>query len=163
MRLTLIVLVVIVACTQSQKKGLESMSTEEINKILGSFSENEAIFTEKDISFDSIVTYAGRRSQGDKSVRIKLKMFFFGDKCRGYYNLADTDNKNLQIFGKNVGGNWALKSVTKLNMEEVGGYMLMIIKDNVCEGIWSNGEVNFKKGSMHLVKQNTDYNLITDW
>jgi len=139
------------------------MGPEQINSILRNFSETDEIFISDNISFDSIVTYAGLRILEDKNEKIKLKLFFYGEYCRGYYNLPEKDIKNLQVFGMNINNDWILKCVTKLNMEEAGGYLFFSMKDNEYEGIWSNGGVNFKKGFLHLFRQDKDYNIIADW
>jgi len=161
-RLVLFFFLIVLGCTES-KKPSEKISPEEINSILGQFQESDAIFTEKGVAFDSILTLAGTRLRDGIDERIKMKLFFYGPHCRGYFNLPLTDDKNLQVFGKNIDNQWILKCVTKLNMEEVGGYMLIEQKKSIYQGIWSNGHVNFKNEKIRLVKNSTDYNILTDW
>ena len=49
-------------------------------------------------------------------------------------------------------------------MEEAGGYMIYWQGENDSyEGIWSNGEVNFKQGKIILDRQVIDYNTLTIW
>ena len=141
-------------------KSLKNLSNKEINKILSFVNENDPAFVEKGISFDSVATYAGIRTLNNNSERIKARLYFFGNLTRGYFNLADFDEKNLQVFGKKVNNTWALKCVTKLNMEEAGGY---IILDHLNDGIWSNGHHSFKMGTLSWSKQNIDYDILQSW
>ena len=161
-RVLLFFSLIILGCSQS-KLEKDQMSTETVNSILGQVSENDSAFTEKGIAFDSIITLAGVRLLENKSERIKVKLFFFGDNCRGYFNLIDKDSKNLQFFGSKIDNKWALKCVTKLNMEEVGGYIIFWPSDKDIKGVWSNGDVNFKQGKIILTKQELDYNILTVW
>ncbi len=142
------------------EKDLTSLSNDDINLLLSHFDAEDPVFVNKEVQFDSILTIAGIRSIDDESERIKSKLFFFGEHTRGYFNLADSDTKNLQVFGKKIGDLWVLKSVTKLNMEESDGY---IILDKNYDGIWSNGNINFRKGSIALKKQNIDYTELNTW
>ncbi|MEE9374370.1 MAG: hypothetical protein V3V00_15045, partial [Saprospiraceae bacterium] len=154
---------IVLGCSESknQQKGL---SNEEVNLILDEIREDDSAFTQKGIEFDSIVTLAGNRVLNSEKVRVKLKLFYFGNHCRGYFNLPDLDTKNLQFFGKKINNMWALKCVTKLNMEEAGGYILFnYTKKNDITGFWSNGHVNFKQGKIVLAKQELDYNTLTVW
>lgn len=160
-RLAFLFGLIILSCSES-KHTKRSLKAEDINSILSHIQENSPVYTEKGIAFDSIVTLAGVRSL-DNDERLKMKLFFFGDHCRGYFNLADTDTKNLQFFGKKVEDAWALKCVTKLNMEEAGGYILLWKDSQDYSGIWSNGHVNFEKGEITLAKQAIDYNTLTVW
>jgi len=153
---------IIVGCGESARQN-EKLNTSQINSILGHIQENDPAFTEKGITFDSITTLAGIRSLEEKQERIKMKIFYFGENCRGYFNLPNQDAKNLQFFGKKVDNRWALKCVTKLNMEEVGGYIIFNRGLNSYDGIWSNGDVNFNKGKIILSKQELDYNTLTVW
>ncbi len=153
---------VILGCAESESK-YERISAHEINAILGEFGDTDAVFTSKGVSFDSIVTYAGKRMLNGTIEKTKLKLFFYGEYCRGYFNLPEKDTKNLQVFGKKISGDWILKCVTKLNMEEAGGYIFLVKEENAYNGIWSNGHVNFKKGNLRLQKQKLDYNILTDW
>ena len=147
----------IAGCGNSELKDL---SNAEINEIMVHVNEDDPSFVEKGIAFDSIITLAGFRELDDKKERIKAKLYFFGERTRGYFNLADLDNKNLQVFGKKVEGDWAIKCVTKLNMEEVGGYILWSPGE---DAIWSNGHYNFQKGNLSWTKQNTDYDVLETW
>lgn len=161
-RVLLLFSIIIIGCSGPSKQN-ENLNNDQINSILGQLQENDPVYTQKGISFDSIVTLAGIRSVNDKQERIKMKLFYFGDNCRGYFNLADLDSKNLQFFGKKVDNRWALKCVTKLNMSEVGGYIIFDKDSKGLDGIWSNGDVNFQKGDIILTKQELDYNTLTVW
>lgn len=152
-----LVILIFVSCNAP---SLRSLSTDQINAILRQINENDEAFTQKEVSFDSIITLAGTRHLESKAERIKLKLFYFGDRSRGYYNLSDRDVSNLQIFGQKIEGLWVFKCVTKINMEEAGGYL--IIQDQ-SKGIWSNGHVNFRKGLLELEKKYTDYNELEAW
>ena len=147
-------------CYGCDNSSLESLDKVEINKILANVDENDPEFVKKEVPFDSIITSAGSRSLNANSERIKAKLYYYGDRTRGYYNLSDRDEKNLQVFGRKVGDLWALKCVTKLNMEEVGGYII-INPDG--SGIWSNGHYNFETGTISLNKQNRDYTELESW
>lgn len=147
-------------CYGCDNSTLESLSVHEINNILSYVNENDPEFVKKDVPFDSIVTSAGIRSIDGISENIKARLYYYGDRTRGYYNLSDRDEKNLQVFGRKVGDRWAIKCVTKLNMEEVGGYII-VGPDN--RGIWSNGHYNFKMGTISLKKQNIDYDDLESW
>jgi len=142
------------------EKGLEEWGKVEINTLLSKVDVSDPVFVEKDIKFDSIVTIAGTRKLGTTSERIKCKLFFFGQNMRGYFNLADQDDKNLQVFGKRIDQHIALKSATKINMEESDGYLIL---DDNYNGIWSNGNINFQTGSISMKKQNTDYTSLDTW
>lgn len=141
-------------------KTLDQWDSSEINLLMANINIEEPIFTQKDIHFDSIVTLAGTRIVGKKLESIKLKLFYFGGYIRGYYNLSDQDNKNLQIFGKKLGPHLAFKVATKINMKESDGY---IVLNNSHMGIWSNGSVNFAKGTIALTKNNKEYTLLDRW
>lgn len=147
-------------CYGCDDRTLESMTAEEINQILSHVNEEDPAFVAKDIAFDSVVTSAGSRTINGKVERVKSRLYFYGDLTRGYFNLADRDEKNLQVFGKKVEGNWVIKCVTKLNMEEVGGYMILSPDGN---GIWSNGHISFKTETITLNKKNTDYDALKTW
>lgn len=147
-------------CCGCDNRSLESLSVDEINSILSNVNEDDPGFVQKNVSFDSIITSAGTRTVEGKNERMKMRLYFYQDRTRGYFNLADRDDKNLQVFGKKVDGNWAIKCVTKLNMEEVGGYIILGPDNN---GIWSNGHYNFKKEYLTLKKQNTDYDDLKSW
>ena len=103
-------------CCGCDNRSLESLSVDEINVILSNVNEDDPGFVQKNVSFDSITTTAGTRSLEGKNERIKMRLYFYQDRTRGYYNLADRDDKNLQVFGRKVDDNWAIKCVTKLNM-----------------------------------------------
>ena len=147
-------------CSGCGTSDLTSMTPEEINNLLSQVDEDSPRFVEKGNSFDSIVTAAGIRTNADTNERVKMKIFYFGDLLRGYFNLTDKDDKNLQVFGKKTGDMWVIKCVTKLNMEEVGGYM--ILQDNR-KGIWSNGNISFRSERINLTKQNIDYDVLQTW
>lgn len=147
-------------CYGCDNRSLEKLKPEEINSILANVSEDDPAFVQKGISFDSIVTLAGTRTIGNKTERIKFRLYHFQHLTRGYFNLTDRDDKNLQVFGKLIDGNWVIKCVTKLNMEEVGGYIILQPDRN---GIWSNGHINFKTETIALKKQTTDYDDLTSW
>ena len=142
------------------KKGIEEWSKEEMNVFLSNFDVADPVFVEKDIQFDSILTIAGIRKLGKDSERVKCKLFFFGDYMRGYFNLADQDDKNLQVFGKRIDQYIALKSATKINMEESDGFLIL---DKDYNGIWSNGNINFQNGTIYMKKQNLDYTSLEAW
>jgi hypothetical protein len=162
-RLAFLFSLIVLSCSET-KHSKRDLNTDDINNILGQVQENDPVFTEKGIAFDSIVTLAGIRQLEGKNERIKMKLFYFGSYSRGYFNLPDLDIKNLQFFGKKIDNSWALKCVTKLNMEEAGGYMIYWQGENDSyEGIWSNGEVNFKQGKIILDRQVIDYNTLTIW
>lgn len=158
--LPLICVMCFVSLSACKDVSLSSLNTGQINALLAEIDENDPKFTLKEIQFDSIVTMAGWRTLGEQKERIKLKLFYFGVLSRGYYNLSDKSPANLQVFGKLIENNWVLKCVTKIDMEEVGGYL--IIKDQ-SEGIWSTGDVNFKMGLLELSKKYTDYNDLETW
>ncbi len=147
-------------CPGCEDRDLLNLSDTEVNEILVRVDENDAEFVRKGVVFDSVLTVAGSRTLEEKSERVKARLYFFGDRVRGYYNLADSDQKNLQVFGKKVGNEWAIKCVTKLNMEEAGGYILW---SNDGTGIWATGHNNFKKGLITLQKQNIDYDDLVSW
>lgn len=155
---------IIIACSflffSCQEGALGDMSPTEINELLSQLNENDPIFTQKEVKFDSIVTLAGIRGFSNVKQKVKLKLFYFGDHARGYFNVSDVDDSNLQIFGKKINNNWAFKCVTKINMEEVGGYIILK-KDN--SGIWSNGHINFTVEDIKLTKQPQDYNSLETW
>ncbi len=150
----------LITCFSCQRSELTNLSPEGINNILAQFNENDAVFTQKDVEFDSINTLAGIRDYSNVQQRVKVKLFYFGDYARGYFNVSDIDDSNLQIFGKKIQDYWAFKCVTKINMEEVGGYI--ILKKNN-SGIWSNGHINFNIEKINLTKQMVDYNNLTNW
>ena len=150
-----LLLLVFLAC---KEPPLSSFDNEAINDILAVIDENSDDFVQQIGQFDSILTLAGTRVLDGRSERIKLKIFYFGEFGRGYFNLVDKDEKNLQFFCKKSQGYLAVLCVTKLNMEEAGGYIILNDRN---EGIWSN--VNFKKGIISLKKMNIDYNRLTDW
>lgn len=137
---------------------LLTLDNEGISRILSLMDENDPAFREKEVAFDSIVSYTGIRTYQGNEQNIKVKLFYFGDRMRGYFNLRDQDDKNLQVFGKMVGGYKAFKCMTTVNMEEAGGYMIL---DEQNEGIWSNGHINFEKEQIHLKKSVRDYNDLT--
>ncbi len=147
-------------CYGCDSRTLENMTPEQINQILSHINEDDPAFVQKDIVFDSIVTSAGTRHINGKTERVKTRLYYFGDRTRGYFNLADRDEKNLQVFGQKIDNNWVIKCVTKLNMEEVGGY---IIIEPGGQGIWSNGHINFKTEPISLSKQNIDYDDLKTW
>lgn len=159
LRLSLLLLIVSILSCESDT-SLANMDTSRINTILTSVDETNASYTQKDVEFDSIVTYAGIRHYENQDQKVKMKLFYFGEFARGYFNIADLDDKNLQVFGRQVEGYWALKCVTKINMEEAGGYILL---NDINQGIWSSGHINFQKEKIELEKQNTDYNNLTNW
>jgi len=140
--------------------SIHSLNNDQINKILSEVNEEDPKFVEKGVSFDSILTLAGQRTLNEESEKVKARLYFFGELTRGYYNLSERDDKNLQVFGKKVGDVWAIKCVTKINMEEAGGYIILDGKNN---GIWSNGHYNFLKGQVSLQKQNKDYDDLSSW
>lgn len=139
---------------------LTTMSDSAINQILAQVDTEDPEFVQKGVSFDSIITIAGHRYLKGKKARVKCKLFFYRDYVRGYYNLTEQDDKNLQIFGKKTEDYLIFRSATKINMEEADGY---IIFDKGYNGIWSNGNVNFEKGTIELVKNDTDYNTLQQW
>lgn len=147
-------------CFGCENRKTSSLNDQQVNEILSSVDENDPGFVQKGISFDSILTLAGTRSLGDFNEPVKAKLYFYGDLTRGYYNLKDRDEKNLQVFGKKVGDYWAIKCVTKLNMEEAGGYIILKSWNN---GFWSNGHYNFDQGTITMIKQNIDYNDLQSW
>ncbi|MFT4566499.1 MAG: hypothetical protein ACI9FN_001460 [Saprospiraceae bacterium] len=148
------------SCGCESEKRIEDWSKEEINALLSNFDVADPAFVEKDIQFDSILTIAGIRKIGTESQRIKCKLFFFGTHMRGYFNLADQDDKNLQVFGKRIDKYIAFKSATKINMEESDGFLIL---DENYKGIWSNGNINFKNGTISMTKQKTDYTSLESW
>lgn len=147
-----------VGCDSNTK--LKSMTNEQMNKILAQIDETSSVFVQKDVAFDSIVTAAGSRFVNDREERMKIKLFYFGNHTRGYYNLSDKDDKNLQVFGQKVDGRWTLKCVTKLSGEEADGYLFF---NDGYQGLWSNGSVNFVQGTFNMVKQNKDYADLKSW
>ncbi len=153
----LLIAVMMTACNEA---SIRSFDNKEINALLVQVDENDERFIQKNVVFDSIVTRAGQRSLDNKTDRFKIKLFYFGDYARGYFNLALQDEKNLQVFGKRIGEYWVFKCVTKINMEEAGGYLIL---ESDGSGIWSNGHVNFKKGVIDLKKQITDYSSLENW
>ena len=155
-----LILLLWLSCSGCANDKLESLSAVEINKILANVDENDPEFVNKNVPFDSIITSAGMRTLGSLNEKIKARLYYYGDRTRGYYNLSDRDEKNLQVFGKKVGEYWALKCVTKLNMEEAGGY-LIIRPDG--SGIWSNGHYNFLTGTVFMQNQNIDYDDLASW
>lgn len=154
----LLILLTLMSCENNST--LVDMDTAQINKILSSVNETAENYTQKDVKFDSIVTYAGTRSYENQDQKVKMKLFYFGEFARGYFNIKDLDDKNLQVFGRKVDNYWALKCVTKINMEEAGGY---IVLDNNKVGIWSSGHINFSKEQIQFKQQDTDYNNLLDW
>ena len=148
------------SCIGCEQRELSQLDNNKVNAILANVNEDDPQFVQKDVSFDSIVTTAGYRDINGESERIKMRLYYYGALTRGYFNLADRDDKNLQVFGKNVDGIWAIKCVTKLNMEEVGGYMLW---KSYGDGIWANGHHNFKKQALSLKKQELDYDVLKTW
>lgn len=161
-RFTILLSLIVLGCSDT-KQQQRNLNAEKVNSILGQIQENDPVYTEKGIDFDSIVTLAGSRVLDGALEKVKVKMFFFGEHCRGYYNLSEKDNKNLQFFGKRNADMWSLKCVTKLNMEEVGGYIMFWPEGENLEGVWSTGHVNFKQGKISLKKQDLDYNILTSW
>ena len=147
-------------CYGCDSRTLETMTPEQINEILSHINEDDPAFVQKEVVFDSIVTSAGTRNINDRTERVKSRLYYFGDRTRGYFNLADRDEKNLQVFGKKINNRWVIKCVTKLNMEEVGCYMIMNPNG---QGIWSNGHINFKTEQISLKKQNIDYDDLKTW
>jgi len=147
-------------CSGCGDSNLTSITPEEINGILSHVDEESPRFVEKSIKFDSILTLAGVRQSNDTSERVKIKLFYYNDLVRGYYNLIDKDDKNLQVFGKKVKNRWVLKCVTKLNMTEVGGYMIL---ESGGASIWSNGDLNFKPQEITLLKADRDYDVLKTW
>ena len=146
-------------CSGCGDSDLTSITPEEINALLAQVDENSPQFVEKNITFDSIVTRAGTRLNGAASERVKIKMFYYNDLVRGYFNLIDKDDKNLQFFGQLIGDQWVVKCVTKLNMEEVGGYIIL----EGTEGVWSKGDINFQPELMTLLKKEIDYDVLKSW
>ena len=138
--------------------GLNSYDDHMINDLLSHINESDEVFVKKDVVFDSVLTLRGERILEDSQENLKFKLFYYGDYCRGYFNLSDVDNRNLQVFGKKIDDFWAFKCVTKLNMEEAGGYIILSNR----EGIWSNGHVNFRKGNITLKRSNLDYNQLSN-
>lgn len=151
---------VLLLCFGCENTSLEKMDATQINEILSNVNENDPAFVQKGVSFDSVVTMAGTRTLDNLNERVKLRLYYFGDLVRGYYMLADRDDKNLQVYGKKVNGLWVIKCVTKLNMEEAGGY-IMIRQDKT--GIWSTGHYSFKTGTLAYAKQNIDYDELESW
>ena len=139
---------------------LAQLNDNAINEILAHVDTEDPEFVKKGVTFDSIITIAGHRLLDGDREKVKCKLFYYGDYVRGYYNLSELDDKNLQIFGKQIPGYLIFKAATKINMKEADGY---IIFDKGYNGVWSNGNVNFKKGSIELVKNNTDYNSLKEW
>ncbi len=146
-------------CSGCGDSNLTSITPEEINALLAQVDEESPLFVEKNITFDSIVTRAGVRQIGSGSERVKIKMFYYGNLVRGYFNLIDKDDKNLQFFGQKIGDRWVAECVTKLNMEEVGGYIIL----NGTAGIWSKGDINFQPESITLRKSEIDYDVLKSW
>ena len=142
------------------ESNLTSITPDKINSLLSQVNEDDPRFVEKGISFDSIITKAGNREISTSSERVKIKLFYYDDKVRGYFNLTDRDDKNLQFFGQRIEDLWVLKCVTKLNMQEVGGYIFL---DEDGSGVWSNGDLNFKPQVITLLKSNKDYDVLTSW
>ena len=147
-------------CFGCESRKMNSLNDQKVNEILSSVDENDPGFVAKGISFDSILTLAGTRSLNDFSEPVKAKLYFYGDLVRGYYNLSNRDERNLQVFGKKVDEYWAIKCVTKLNMEEAGGYIILKSWRN---GFWSNGHYNFEQGKISMSKQKIDYNDLQSW
>jgi hypothetical protein len=150
-------LLLLIACSDST---ISSLNTEEVNDLLSQIDENDPSFVQKNVQFDSIVTLAGERILEENIERIKMKIYYYGGLSRGYFNLRDLDDKNLQVFGKKIGPYWTYMCVTKINMKEAGGYMIF---GNSGQGVWSNGDVNFKQGTIEVKKQTTDYNSLVSW
>lgn len=142
------------------ESSLTSITPDKINSLLSQVNEDDPRFVEKSISFDSIITKAGNREISTSSERVKIKLFYYDDKVRGYFNLIDRDDKNLQFFGQRIEDLWVLKCVTTLNMQEVGGYIFL---DEGGSGVWSNGDLNFKPQVISLLKSNKDYDALTSW
>ena len=138
---------------------VDTYTTEEINEIMSHVNGDDPAFTVKDIKFDSVITLAGNRVYKVDNQRVKAKIFYYGDLARGYFNLTDRDSKNLQIFGRKVDDLWAFTCVTKVNMEEVGGYMILDRR----QGIWSSGHINFEKQNISFKKLNQDYDTLQEW
>ncbi len=156
----LIIVGLILLLSACQNESVQTLNTDQINQFMTQVHANDPAFTHKNVKFDSIVTLAGTRQYRQKSQKIKAKIFYFGDLARGYYNLADRDDKNLQIFGKKVDGLWIHTCVTKINMEEVGGYLIL---DQNRSGIWSSEHINFEKQEISLKKFGQDYTELTSW
>lgn len=151
------VILLFAAC---QTESVQTLSTDQINQLMTQVDENDPAFTQKDVQFDSILTLAGTRQYRQETQKIKVKIFYFGNLARGYYNLADRDDKNLQVFGKKIEDLWVYTCVTKINMEEVGGYLILDPSQN---GIWSSGHINFEKQEISLKKYSQDYTELTSW
>jgi len=147
-------------CLGCVDRSTEALTTDQINEILAEVNEDDLAFVEKGVTFDSVVTTAGFRELNGDQERVKMRLYYFGDLTRGYFNLADRDEKNLQVFGRKVNDRWALKCVTKLNMEEVGGYIILSPES---QDIWANGHYNFKMEKFNLLKQNIDYDDLKTW
>ena len=155
-----IIVGLILLLSACQNESVQTLNTDQINQLMTQVDANNPAFTQKNVKFDSIVTLAGTRQYRQESQKIKAKIFYFGDLARGYYNLADRDDKNLQIFGKKVDGLWIHTCVTKINMEEVGGYLIL---DQNRSGIWSSGHINFEKQEISFKKFSQDYTELTSW
>ncbi len=161
MKLQILMLSVVVwlCCSGCGDSDLTSITPEEINALLVQVDEDSPQFVEKNITFDSIITKAGTRQIGSGSERVKIKLFYYGSLVRGYFNLIEKDDKNLQFFGQKIGDRWVMECVTKLNMEEVGGYMIL----EKSSGIWSKGDINFQPESITLRHSNIDYDVLKSW
>ena len=147
-------------CFGCANRSSNSLKDLDVNIVLSSVDEEDPRFVEKGIAFDSIITVAGWRSLESLKEPVKAKFYFYGDYVRGYYNLSNRDEKNLQVFGNKVDQYWAIKCVTKLNMEEAGGFLIFSDWKN---GIWSNGHYNFEIGDISMVKKDIDYQDIVSW
>ena len=139
--------------------SLINFDSTKINALLSQLDEENPVFVRKDVAFDSIITVIGTRKIDGSVDKIKAKLFYYDSFCRGYFNLMELDDKNLQVFGQKVEDYWAFKCVTKLNMEEAGGYIVM---NEDRKGIWSNGHQNFQKGQISWHKSAKDYSQITN-
>jgi hypothetical protein len=149
-----------VAIASCQHRSLSSLSNDEINALLAQVDENDAVFIEKGVTFDSVVTYVGTRELESTKERMKMKLFYFNGVMRGYYNLPDTDQKNLQIFGKEIEGNQVLKCVSNLISDEQGSYLIV---DKNKAGIWASPHQNYKLGTFQLRKSAIDYATVREW
>ncbi|MEL6123139.1 MAG: hypothetical protein AAFQ02_00395 [Bacteroidota bacterium] len=158
--ITCILMCILICLGCETKEKLKDWTPEQLNLVLSQVDTADPSFTQKEVAFDSIITLAGVRILGQEQERIKFKLFHFGPYVRGYYNLADRDDKNLQVFGKRIDSQWVMKCVTKLSMTEADGYLLLLPSG---KSIWSNGSVGFEQGYLQLQKQATDYNDLVSW
>lgn len=152
---------VILGLISCQAKGpLEEMGTNRINELLNYVKESDSVYKDKEISFDSVLTYVGRRTFEGAQQNIKLKLFYYGNHARGYYNIPEVDQKNLQVFGISQDGYWIFKCVSQLDSEEIGSYLIL---NHSLEGIWSGGHINYVKETIKLNKTVGDYHELQQW